>query len=431
VFDSEFLADTVQFAALAAKLAESFSSEIDGPQAAEGLTDLLAAVRLGELLTCQLIERVDRTGEFAADGSASTVAYVRGISGERSSWASRRVQLGRALADRLPETAESWQRGDLGLDHASVIYQATTKLDDDLTADVESALAGAAEHLNPTELSALAEMVRAQAAPDAAADDAETRRLSQRFSLSQTLDGRWRLDGWLDSEAGMIVSAAIDEFTRKRAPDLEPGADPIGLRRAEALVQIAKHASAHAEDCNGQASSRHTTIVTMTMQDLQSGQGVAQVQGGTTITAAAARRLACDGKIIPVVLGGASEILDFGREKRLATPGQHRYLGLRDGGCLWPKCDRPPARTEAHHRVHSIDGGPTSHENLDSFCTFHHHLVHEGGWKYTVTKNGDGTDTLRFTPPGGGISRTKIRRSRPPKKTFARSFRHAAQQMRT
>jgi hypothetical protein len=141
---------------------------------------MLAGVRSGELLTCQSMERVDRTGEFAADGSASMVAYVRGVSGERTGWASRRVNLGRALVDRLPETAGAWGRGTLGLEHASVIQQLTSKLDDELTSEMEAVLAVAAEHCNPTELNSLGEAIKAHAAPDEAADDAEKKRVGFR-----------------------------------------------------------------------------------------------------------------------------------------------------------------------------------------------------------------------------------------------------------
>ncbi|MCW2548247.1 MAG: hypothetical protein JWN96_2707 [Mycobacterium sp.] len=81
MIDSEFAADAVQFAALAAKLVAGFDAQLDGPQAAESLTEVVAAVRLGELFTCRLIERVDRAGEFAADGSAWTVAFVSGVWG--------------------------------------------------------------------------------------------------------------------------------------------------------------------------------------------------------------------------------------------------------------------------------------------------------------------------------------------------------------
>ena len=53
---------------------------------------------------------------------------------------------------------------------------------------------------------------------------------------------------------------------------------------------------------------------------------------------------------------------------------------------------------DAHHRRHWIDNGPTKEQNLDLFCIFHHHQVHEGGWTYTIIDS----QTLHFYPPGGG-----------------------------
>ena len=239
--------------------------------------------------------------------------------------------------------------------------------------------------------------------------DAEKKRLSQTLSLSQTLDGRWRLDGWLDSEAGAFVSAAIAAFTRTTPLSEVGGLDPIGLRRAEALVRIAKMATAHAESCNGESSGRHTMVVTIPLEFLTSGLGTATLPGGGTITAAAARRLACEANIIPAVLGGASEILDLGRSRRLASPGQRRFLNLRDGGCLFPGCDRPPADCDAHHRESwTRDHGESDVDNFELFCTFHHHLQHEGGWTYTIVD----ADTLHFRPPDGGPIRISKRRNR-------------------
>jgi Domain of unknown function (DUF222) len=407
MFDSGFAADAEQYALLGARLVTRFDTEMEGPQAAESLSEVLAGVRAGELLTCRLMERVDRTGQFAADGSASMVAYVRGISGERSGWASRRVNVGRALADRLPETADAWGRGILGLEHASVIQQLTAKLDDELTGDIEAILAVAAEHVNPTELNSLGEAIKAQAAPEQADDDAAKKRAAQTLSVSQTMDGRWRLDGWLDSEAGAIVAAAIAAFTRKTPLDVEGGLDPIGLRRAEALVRIATMATAHSESCNGESSGRHTLVVTVPLDVLITGLGTATLPGGATLTASAARRLACDANLIPAVLGADSELLDLGRTRRLVSPGQRKALNLRDGGCLFPGCDRPPADCDAHHRKSwTKDHGKTNGDNLDLFCTYHHHLQHEGGWTYKIID----AHTLHFQPPGGGPTRISKRR---------------------
>ncbi|MCW2548721.1 MAG: endonuclease, partial [Mycobacterium sp.] len=122
---------------------------------------------------------------------------------------------------------------------------------------------------------------------------------------------------------------------------------------------------------------------------------------------ASARRMACDAGIIPAVLNSASEIVDYGRTHRLFTPGQRIILDLRDGGCLAPGCDRPAADCDAHHhRSWTKHHGETDEENLDLFCTFHHHLVHEGRWTYKIIDH----ETLHFYPPDGGPVRISKRR---------------------
>jgi hypothetical protein len=117
---------------------------------------------------------------------------------------------------------------------------------------------------------------------------------------------------------------------------------------------------------------------------------VVGIDGGLVrepLSGAAARRLACDAEVIPVVLGGAGEVLDVGRARRTATPAQRRALRVRDGGCIGPGCERPPAWTKAHHLQHWADGGRTDIDNLCLLCTFHHDQVHHHGWTITM-RNG-------------------------------------------
>jgi len=166
MFDTDLLADAEQFRVLGQRIAAAVTTQTAGAEAGDALADVLGAVRAGELATCRLLERVDRTGEFASDGAASTVAYLRNLSGEANGWASERILLGRALADRMPATAAAWQSGKLGLSHASVIRKATATLEDGLAGDIEKALADAAPHLTPAQLSDLAAVVKAAAAHD-------------------------------------------------------------------------------------------------------------------------------------------------------------------------------------------------------------------------------------------------------------------------
>jgi hypothetical protein len=103
---------------------------------------------------------------------------------------------------------------------------------------------------------------------------------------------------------------------------------------------------------------RPQVVVTMTLDQLNeridaagidraglNRAGCAQLAGATVrepLSAGAARRIACDAGIIPAVLGGPSEVLDWGRARRTATGAQRRALALRDRGCTFPGCDRPP-----------------------------------------------------------------------------------------
>jgi len=57
-------------------------------------------------------------------------------------------------------------------------------------------------------------------------------------------------------------------------------------------------------------------MVSVDLETLVSGIGFATTSTGDRITAGTARRLTCQAGIIPVVLGGTSEILDVGRTKR-------------------------------------------------------------------------------------------------------------------
>jgi HNH endonuclease len=99
---------------------------------------------------------------------------------------------------------------------------------------------------------------------------------------------------------------------------------------------------------------------------------------------------------LPPTLGGApAQPLEVGRTSRVVTPGQRAALAVRDGGCGFPGCARPPAWCEAHHLVHWLDGGPTDLENLVLVCRAHHRAVHEGGWRLTPRPDG----RLTATPP--------------------------------
>ncbi|WP_238177033.1 HNH endonuclease [Kribbella sp. VKM Ac-2566] len=104
---------------------------------------------------------------------------------------------------------------------------------------------------------------------------------------------------------------------------------------------------------------------------------------GDGLSAATVRRLACDARIIPLVLGTNSEPLDVGRSERLVTRAMRRALNARDQGCVI--CGVPPIMCDAHHLRSWIDGGETKTSNLVLLCRRHHVDLHHGQWSVTIT----------------------------------------------
>jgi hypothetical protein len=114
------------------------------------------------------------------------------------------------------------------------------------------------------------------------------------------------------------------------------------------------------------------------------------------LAVATVRRLACDCSVVGVVDDDDGEPLNVGRKTRIVSASLQRALKSRDGGCRFPGCDRTRF-TEAHHVHHWAKGGETKLGNLVTLCSFHHRLVHEGGFGLGVTDGG----VFVFTRPDG------------------------------
>ena len=145
---------------------------------------------------------------------------------------------------------------------------------------------------------------------------------------------------------------------------------------------------------------------------VDSEAGAAEIVGGTIrepMSAQRARRLACDARILPSVMTGASVILDHGAARRTASVAQRIALALRDKGCTAPFCDRPAAWCEAHHLFPWRVSQKTDLDNLALVCDAHHDLLHHDGWTITLE---NGRSHLAPTTPASTTPRTtRYRRS--------------------
>ncbi len=161
-----------------------------------------------------------------------------------------------------------------------------------------------------------------------------------------------------------------------RLPPEEPDV-PYPVRLGHGLMDLIERLPKDVLPKSGGTSAR--IMVTMRLDQLLDGLGVATLDTGTTISAGQARRLACQAGIIPVVLDGKSRPLDVGREQRFHTEAQREVMTVRDGGCVIDGCGRPASECEAHHGISWEDGGLTNVDDGFLVCPHHHHLLH-GGW---------------------------------------------------
>lgn len=249
-------------------------------------------------------------------------------------------------------------------------------------------------------------IVRAEAWLDP--DGVEPRLEDARAQRSATMferDGRFHLNLVTDVESAAAIRAAVTGYVsaafaaRKDAVDSDaPDADrrTVPMLQADALTAICQHALG----CQGDElpSAGATVIVRVDLADLTSGTGFATIDGmDQPIDIGAVRRMAASGGVIPCVLGEDSEILDWGREKRLFTRAQKLALAERDGGCAM--CHLPPDMARAHHiRWWTRDAGPTDLGNGVLLCETCHHRIHDNGWEVRVDGVGP-TERVWFIPP--------------------------------
>ena len=134
--------------------------------------------------------------------------------------------------------------------------------------------------------------------------------------------------------------------------------------------------------------------------------GTGFIEGTSAVTTGSIiDRTVCDTGFTPVLFSRDGTVLDVGREQRLFTQTQRAALALRDGGCMWIDCRRPPSWTEAHH-LHgwSAEGGLTNVEDGILLCRSCHLRLHNDGWQIIRT----GTEYWLIPPPAADPTQTPI-----------------------
>jgi len=365
---------------------------------------LVEAVGLIDRLSAKLAEAVgafDAAGLWELDSAVSMTAWLRAHCDLTGSAAASLARTARTLRS-LPVTAEAWREGSLSGGQVQAVLANVNDVAVELFAEHEAEVVPALAELSAGDTAMAMSAWAARAA--ALREDRESPEPKRAAHLSPMLDGRWRLDGSFDAEAGAIVAAAVGLAT---SPDAQGELRSAPERRADALTDICRHYLDH-RGASPQGRRRPHLNVVVDYQELTAG-GPGQVVGGGVLDGSEIRALLCDCEIHRVITDGRSVILDYGTATRTVAVALFAALALRDQRCRHPGCDRPVEWCEAHHVIPVLAGGETCLANLVLKCSRHHHIGHKPGWSEWLEPDGalvitDPRGRTYVSPPPGVLS---------------------------
>jgi hypothetical protein len=280
----------------------------------------------------------------------------------------------------MPEVHAALAAGTVSAGHADAIARAGRRLDE----------AGRGE------LAALeCELVELAARTTVERFDRTVRDLARRLSRDDGLRHHERLKAqrtvsrWVDGEGMCITRISLDPEADARFSavfDAAVAAEQAKPDDGRTFDQLKADAFLNLVTAPAAPGTQRPAQLLMLIDYETAAHGlhersVCETFDGQPLPPATVRRLACEAEIIPIVLGGDSQVLDVGRARRLATADQRRALRAIHRTCAAPDCTVRFGGCDIHHLKEWRDGGATNLQNLIPVCSKHHHLIHEGHWR--------------------------------------------------
>ena len=383
--------------------------------------DFIELWQTKEALEAECLRRLpdlEQRGVFERDGCLSAVSWL--ASRFKLAWGAGAgfVQMARGL-EHMPATRAAMEAGELSVSAAKVLVS-SRDVDPEAFGDAEGALVEAARIHSLSDLGKVAAYWRQAVEREHGLDGEEKLREQRRLHLSMTFLNMVKMDGLCDPESGDViltaVNAVLDDEAKHRTPD---DLRTPSQRRLDAMVEVCRQFLDRSDRPMVGGERPHVTVTVSAEMLMQSAGEVStkpvvpveirtvfperlcELDLGGPVSAETARRLACDASVRRVVMAGASEPLDVGRQTRVISPALRRAVILRDRHCQVPGCYRPARWCDVHHIKHWADGGETSLANTTLLCRRHHRMIHLGQFRMSLE---DGRPLFR-RPDGSVLER--------------------------
>jgi hypothetical protein len=350
------------------------------------ICELAAHLAAGTCRWLLLIEEFDRRRGWAEWGVRSCAHWLSWRCSIGLVAAREHVRVARRLPG-LPRVRRFFASGELSYCKVRAVTRVATR-------ETEDKLVELALHATGAQLDKL---VRGYwSALTATLDTAQTAYERRCVDWSWEDDGSLSVHARLPADQGALLLAALRSFEEEHGDDADPGA-----RAADALASLARAGldggSVHARGPAG--ADPWELVVHVDAESLGQDRIVerSELEGGPSLAPETVRRLGCDAGVVRMVERDGQPI-SVGRRTRTVPPALRRALRSRDDGCRFPGCVHRRF-LHAHHIHHWARGGPTTLQNLVQLCSYHHRLVHEGG--FAVERAGP--RAVRFRRPDGHL----------------------------
>ncbi|NQX36796.1 HNH endonuclease signature motif containing protein [Herbiconiux sp. VKM Ac-2851] len=407
-------------------VAGSVGAESAGLKDGELLEFLAAAEAVGRLASVVQVHLAGEVGvrsrsELGDEGLSRSqnfttpVALISKVTGASARTCKARLDLGRKLRGAVllgggegpapfSAVARVLEEGVLGVEAATAIVKHCSALADrgcpaDVVALAEETLVDQTLscRLTADETLRAAIHLREVVDPDGAEPRDEVLQMQRSLTIALAPDGMYRGTFALAPEQGGVWMSSIQvmQSPRVTGPRFVDGDEYVtadgrtaAQKNADTITELIARA-AGADDMPRINGAIATVNVHMTLDDLLAGRGVGWIDGiDQPVPASTVEQLRCSSPVASTLFGDRGEVLYHGKAKRLFTAAQNRALAARDGGCVWPSCDRPPSFCETHHANEWVsDDHPPGRTDIDNgvlLCHFHHSHLHKSPWKLTM-----------------------------------------------
>ena len=362
-------------------LAALLACDVNGLGPADTITNLHRVRRLRGFLDRIEADLTNHSNELYEDGQGAPAADVLSRNQNVSAAEGRRRERRAKALAKTKAFGEALAEGKVSAEHADALANATAKLDDKLTEQFferEPDLLAKATASTPEQFSRHCHQLATKLERDEGLARNAQQRRETRVTRKIGHDGMYHLHGVFHPELGARIWKALDHEVATLVSGSENREGDRSHLAAEALGNLVTggHQAVRPIEAD--------VLVIADQRTLDEGNhddSVCETDQGVPLPPETVRRLCCNGRITPIIVGADGVPLNLGRTQRLANRAQRRALRAMYRTCAFSGCDVPFGQCEVHHIRPFELGGLTDLDNMIPLCARHHHVVHELGWK--------------------------------------------------